>query len=220
MRRSDAAAAGRCVVATKSGTNQFHGSAYEFNRNNDYNANTFTDRASIAQGSPASAFPTPVEHYNDFGFTIGGPLFIPKVYHPDKDKTFFFWSEEWRKANTPDPQTFTVPTAAELGGSFTGPIPIAPAGCVTTAGGTSTISPTCFSKNAQAYLNAFMGAYPANANGQLVTDFSQLNNFREDNIRLDQNIGDKIRLYRALYAGLGARKFPVWPLGFCELPGS
>src|SRR5580658_5122889 len=95
---------GQVLVATKSGTNQFHGSVYEFNRNNDYNANTFTDRASIALGSPASSFPTPVEHYNDFGFTIGGPLIIPKVYHPDRDKTFFFWSEEWRKANTPDPQ--------------------------------------------------------------------------------------------------------------------
>src|ERR1700686_2229105 len=60
---------GQVVVATKSGTNQFHGSAFEFNRNNDYNANLFTNRASIALGSPYSAYPTPVEHYNDFGFT-------------------------------------------------------------------------------------------------------------------------------------------------------
>src|ERR1700722_9085044 len=107
---------GQVVVATKSGTNQFHGSAYEFNRNNDYNANTFGGRASIALGGAPSASPTPVEHYNDFGFTIGGPLFIPKVYHPDKNKTFFFWAEEWRKANTPGTNTITVPTAGELGG--------------------------------------------------------------------------------------------------------
>jgi hypothetical protein len=210
---------GQIVVATKSGTNQFHGSAYEFNRNNDYNANTFTDRAQIALGSPYSAFPTPVEHYNDFGFTIGGPLFIPKVYHPDKNKTYFFWAEEWRKANTPDPQTFTVPTAAELAGSFTSPIPIAPAGCVTTTGGISTISPTCFSKNAQAYLNAFMNAYPANASGQLVTDFSQLNNFREDNIRLDQNIGDKIRLFGRYMQDSVPNSFPFGLWGSANYPG-
>jgi hypothetical protein len=210
---------GQVVVATKSGTNQFHGSAYEFNRNNDYNANTFTDRASIALGSPASAFPTPVEHYNDFGFTIGGPLFVPKLYHPDKNKTFFFWAEEWRKSNTPDPQTFTVPTAAQLAGQFTGPVPIAPAGCVTTSGGVSTISPTCFSTNAQAYLNAFMNAYPANANGQLVTDFSQLNNFREDNIRLDQNVGDKIRLYARYMQDSVPESFPFGLWGSANYPG-
>ncbi len=210
---------GQIVVATKSGTNQFHGSAYEFNRNNDYNANTFTNRASIALGGSPSAFPTPVEHYNDFGFTIGGPLFIPKVYHPEKNKTFFFWAEEWRKANTPDPQTFTVPTAAQLAGTFTGSIPIAPAGCVTTSGGTSTISPTCFSKNAQAYLNAFMNAYPANANGQLVTSFSQLNNFREDNIRLDQNVGDKIRLYARYMQDSVPNSFPFGLWGTANYPG-
>src|ERR1022692_3887894 len=210
---------GQIVVATKSGTNQFHGSAYEFNRNNDYNANTFTDRAAIALGGAPSAFPTPVEHYNDFGFTIGGPLFIPKVYHPDKNKTFFFWAEEWRKANTPDPQTFTVPTAAELAGSFTGLIPVAPAGCVTTTGGISTINPTCFSKNAQAYLNAFMKAYPANPSGQLVTDFSQLNNFREDNIRLDQNIGDKIRLFGRYMQDSVPESFPFGLWGSANYPG-
>src|ERR1700723_2600849 len=166
---------GQIVVATKSGTNQFHGSAYEFNRNNFYNANTFGARAAIAAGGAPSANETPIERYNDYGFTIGGPLFIPKLYHPDKNKTYFFWSEEWRKASTPGTNTITVPTAAELGGVFSGPIPIAPAGCVTTSGGTSTISPSCFSKNASAYLSAFM-SNPGNGNGQLVTNFSQLNN--------------------------------------------
>ena len=76
---------GQVVVATKSGTNQFHGSAYEFNRNN------YLQREHIwrsgrhrRKAHPASALPTPIERYNDFGFTIGGPLFIPKVYHPAK----------------------------------------------------------------------------------------------------------------------------------------
>ncbi|MGB9360153.1 MAG: carboxypeptidase regulatory-like domain-containing protein, partial [Candidatus Sulfotelmatobacter sp.] len=148
---------GQIVVATKSGTNTFHGSAYEFNRNNYYNANTFAGRAAIAAGQPLSSADTvPIERYNDFGFTLGGPLFIPKLYHPQKDKTFFFWSEEWRKASTPGLNIINVPTPAELAGSFASPVTVAPAGCVTTAGGISTISPSCYSKNATAYLNAFM----------------------------------------------------------------
>src|SRR5579863_6817505 len=82
---------GQVVVATRSGSNQFHGSAYEFNRNNYYNANTFENRQAINSGGDPGSYKTPIERYNDFGFTIGGPIFIPKVYHPSKNKTFFFW---------------------------------------------------------------------------------------------------------------------------------
>jgi hypothetical protein len=209
---------GQVVVATKSGTNQFHGSAYEFNRNTDYNANTFTNRAAIALGSPASQFTTPVEHYNDFGFTLGGPFWIPKVYD-GKNKTFFFWAEEWRKATTPAPATFTVPTAAQLAGTFSSPIPVAPAGCVTVSGGNNTISPSCFSKSATAYVNTFMKQYPANANGQLVTNFSQLNNFREDNIRLDQNVGEKVRIFARYMQDSVPESFPFGLWGSANYPG-
>jgi hypothetical protein len=189
---------GQIVVATKTGTNQFHGGAYEFNRNNYYNANTFGGRASIAADNPLSASNTvPIERYNDYGFTLGGPLFIPKFFHPVKDKTFFFWSEEWRKASTPGTNDINVPTAGELAGQFTGTVPVAPAGCVTASGGTSTISPSCYSQNAAAYLKAFIAPNPGNnaAGDQLITNYSQLNNFRQDIIRLDQNIGDKVRLF-------------------------
>ena len=140
---------GQIVVATKSGTNQIHGSGYEFNRNNYYNANTFSGRAAIASGHPfLPTYTVPIERYNDYGFTVGGPCIIPKVYQPQKDKTFFFWSEEWRKASTPDPNVINVPTPAELAGSFTSPVTVAPVGCVTNAGGVSTISSSCFSTNA------------------------------------------------------------------------
>jgi hypothetical protein len=189
---------GQIVVATKTGTNQFHGSAYEFNRNNYYNANTFGGRASIAAGNALSAGNTvPIERYNDYGFTLGGPLFIPKFYHSQSNKTFFFWSEEWRKASTPGTNDINVPTAGELAGQFTGTVPVAPAGCVTTSGGTSTINPSCYSQNAAAYLKAFIAPNPGNnaAGDQLITNYSQLNNFRQDIIRLDQNIGDKVRLF-------------------------
>src|SRR3984885_6506131 len=210
---------GQVVVATRSGTNQFHGSAFEFNRNNFYNANTFGNRASIVLGGAPNAFGTPIERYNDYGFTIGGPLFIPKVHHPSKNGTFFFWSEEWRKASTPGTNQVAVPTAAELAGTFTAPIPIAPAGCVTTSGGTSTISPGCFSANATAYLKGYMAANPADASGFLVTGFSQLNNFRQDIIRLAQNVGDKVRLYARYMQDSVPQNFPFGLWGAANYPG-
>jgi hypothetical protein len=210
---------GQIVVATKSGTNQFHGSAFEFNRNNFYNANTFDNRANIAAGGALSANKTPIERYNDYGFTIGGPLFVPRLYHPDKNKTFFFWAEEWRKASTPGSRSVTVPTASELGGAFTSAIPVAPAGCVTTSGGTSTISPSCYSQNANAYLTAFMSAFPANSSGQLVESFSQLNNFRQDVVRLDQNVGDRVRLYARFIQDSVPQNFPFGLWGTNNYPG-
>jgi hypothetical protein len=187
---------GQIVVATKSGTNQFHGSGYEFNRNNLYNANNALNKIAIAGGATGPSVQTPIERYNDFGFTIGGPLEIPKFYQPVKNKTFFFWSEEWRHATTPVVQSASVPTTAQLGGVFTTPIPVAPPGCITASGGTYTISPTCFSQNSAAYLKTFMATNPPNIGSNLLDEsYSQLNNFRQDIVRLDQNVGDKVRIF-------------------------
>ncbi len=72
-------------LSLKSGTQKFHGELWEFNRTGAYNAK-----------NPISRTLTDV-HYNIFGFNIGGPLFIPKVYNTNRQKTFFFWNEEWRK---------------------------------------------------------------------------------------------------------------------------
>ncbi len=73
---------GTVEVETKSGTSHFHGDAYEFVRNDAFNAVTF----------PQSSVP-PYKK-NDFGYTIGGPAFLPGLYNKDKQKTFFFWSHE------------------------------------------------------------------------------------------------------------------------------
>ena len=72
-------------LSLKSGTQKFHGSLFEFNRTPAYNAK-----------EPISRTKTNA-HYNIFGGNIGGPLFIPKVYNTNKQKTFFFVNEEWRK---------------------------------------------------------------------------------------------------------------------------
>jgi hypothetical protein len=228
---------GQVVVATKSGTNQLHGTAYEFNRNNYYNANTFENRQSIDSNgytSGAGGNGTPIERYNDYGFTVGGPLEIPKLYHPVKDKTFFFWSEEWRKASTPGSSEVTTPTTQQLGGVFTtaqiqtgqtSPIPVAPAGCVTTAGTgaseTWTLNPSCYSQNAAAYLSTIIAPFPPNAgSNQLVESYSQLNNFRQDIVRLDQNVGDKVRVFARFMQDSVPENFPFGLWGTPNYPGA
>ena len=99
---------GTVEVETKSGTKAFHGDAYEFVRNDIFNATTFPNSA-----------PLPYKK-NDFGYTVGGPVYIPGVYNKGKDKTFFFWSQEWRRDRVPGSLgSVTVPSLAERGGDFT-----------------------------------------------------------------------------------------------------
>jgi len=81
-------------LSLKSGTQKFHGEAYEFNRNTDYDANNYFNKLS----SPITARTS--THYNIFGGNFGGPIFIPHVYNENKQKSFFFWNEEWRKILT------------------------------------------------------------------------------------------------------------------------
>ncbi len=183
---------GQVLVATKSGTNQFHGSAYEFVRNDFFNANDFFANSA---GTPRA-----IERYNDYGFTVGGPLFIPKIYKKSQSKTFFFWSEEWRKTHQPGTDIANVPTSAELGGLFPGVTlnpSSAPAGCVTNTAAGGQINPACFSKNAQAYISNVYSKFPANAAGgnQYITNVVSLNNYRQDIVRLDQNVGDKVHAF-------------------------
>jgi len=77
-------------LSLKSGTQKFHGELFEFNRNTAYDANFFFNKLGGQNVRPAL-------HYNIFGGNIGGPLFIPHVYNSNRQKTFFFWNEEWRK---------------------------------------------------------------------------------------------------------------------------
>ena len=94
-------------LSLKSGTQKFHGEAFEFNRNTDYDANNYFNKFTTPHRRPARSL-----HYNIYGFNIGGPVFIPKVYNQNKQKTFFFWNEEWRKinqGNTPN-VVATLPT--------------------------------------------------------------------------------------------------------------
>ncbi len=76
-------------MVLKSGTRDYHGTAYEFFRNDALDANAYFANLN---GSPK-----PKLRYNIFGFNFGGPVTIPKLYNKDRNKTFFFVNQEWRK---------------------------------------------------------------------------------------------------------------------------
>lgn len=104
------AGGGNMTYASKSGTNSFHGSAYEFLRNNDLDANNFF--------SNRSGIPISIYKQNDFGATVGGPVWIPKIYR-GKDKTFFFFSYEgFRNRTGANGSVFTIPTPEMYNGDF------------------------------------------------------------------------------------------------------
>jgi hypothetical protein len=101
---------GAVTLVTRSGTNDFHGSGYEFFKNDKLNAN---DWNSNRLGQPKGVF-----HDNVFGFTFGGPVWIPKVYR-GRNKTFFFLNYEGdRHKEGSNSSQASVPTELERGGDF------------------------------------------------------------------------------------------------------
>lgn len=93
-------------LVTRSGGNEFHGSLFEFVRNDRLDARPFfaPRRGKL--------------RFNDFGFAVGGPVTVPKVFS-GKDKFFFFFGMEWKKIRQDSsPSLATIPTVAERGGDF------------------------------------------------------------------------------------------------------
>jgi hypothetical protein len=104
-------------AVTRGGTRDFHGSAYAFRRHDGMNANTWLNNR---DSTPTNRINKQRLDQRDLGFTIGGPIYIPKVFNKDKQKLFFFFSEERQKRLIPpaSPTRVTVPTALERTGDF------------------------------------------------------------------------------------------------------
>ena len=103
-------AAGTINVTVKSGTQSFHGSSYWYYRHEGLYANGFfRNRTGTVR---------PVERIQNFGYTLGGPVYL-KNFNRNKDKLFFFWSQEFvRRRSYPGTQFVTTPTALERAGDF------------------------------------------------------------------------------------------------------
>ena len=108
------AAGGQIRVVTKSGTDQFHGSLYEYLRNSAMNANTWTRNLNAS-----TRFPAPFV-YNNFGFAVGGPVWIPGLAFTEPLRKRFFWfvNEDWIRYRFTDTQQQIVPTALMRQGDF------------------------------------------------------------------------------------------------------
>ena len=186
------AASGQVNVITRSGTGSLHGSAYEFWRNDALNARPFASKY------PVLTSHIPYLRYHNFGGTIGGPVWIPKIYE-HKDKTFFFFSEEVRRNLTYVNGTAEVPTQGMLTGQFAHPVCVAfnaANSCTATA---RSIPATSFDPIAQAYLKDVLSKYPA-PNSATATDpfgftstLKNIFNFREEIIKIDHIVSPRLR---------------------------
>lgn len=97
-------------VTTKAGTDHFHGSFYDYLQNNALDSrNPFYPNVSV-----------PDFHQNQFGFSFGGPVIFPKLYHPRTNKTWFFVAYEGFRHDSANTDLARVPTAAERQGDFSG----------------------------------------------------------------------------------------------------
>lgn len=184
--------AGQINVITKSGTNAFHGDLYEFFRSDVLDANNFLfNRGGVDR---------PALRYNDFGGTVGGPVFIPGVYNTDKNKTFFFFSEEARRVITYTAFDAFVPTPAMLQGNFVTPVCLN-AACSSTGNTVTNIDPA-----AQAYLKDIFNKLPVpnpadctttggNDFCELITPGRNIFNLHQEIVRIDQVFSPRFSLF-------------------------
>ena len=172
------------VVQTRSGESKFHGTAYEFFRNSALNARNYF--------SPT----VPTLKQNIYGYTLSGPFFIPRLYNTARQKTFFFWSQQWSPVHIGSVIRGADPTADERAGNFSStstPI-IDP---TTKKPFPGNIIPTGrLSPQAVGLINA-TAPLPNNVAGGFLNYLNsdpQINAQRNDQIKVDQYFTEKYRL--------------------------
>ena len=192
---------GTVEVETKSGGSSFHGSAFEYLRNDMFNARPW-------ESGNDPTHPNPPYKKNDFGYTIGGPVYIPKHYNTNKTKTFFFWSQEWRREKDPTNILQNVPSTAEAGGNFSDICPAYAAGvpvnltnfpdCPTQLGSGGLAFPNNqvpVSPTGQTIAGLVPAPNTTNNGFPAVSQFVSLpTTWREELIRVDHNITSSERL--------------------------
>lgn len=166
---------GQIVIQTKSGTDRFHGSAWDYLRNNALDADNYYSTS------------TQELHQNIFGYTLGGPLIIPRLYNTDrKKKTFFFASNQWYVISAGQVSRGAVFPQAMRNGDFTASPTLkgnltldahsqallaaeGKAHCIT---GPTTLAPACFDPVAVALMTAYV-PLPNNLNGGFLNYINQ-----------------------------------------------
>ncbi len=107
---------GTINVIIKSGGQDFHGSAYWYYRHESLNANSFFNNKN---STPAKPINRPIYRFNSGGYSVGGPIYIPGKFNTQKNKLFFFWSQEFvRRSLYPGTRYVTTPTQLQRDGDF------------------------------------------------------------------------------------------------------
>ena len=178
-------------VVTRSGTSDLHGGVYEFFRNNVLNANQFFNN------SATPAVVRPILRYNDFGGSIGGPVYIPGIYK-QRDKTFFFFSEEARRVINYSNTTAPIPTPGMLTGTFSHPVCTNWTNSNGVAGACSAYGTQISGINpiAAAYIKDIYSKFPPINSGttNVVSTLRGIYNFREDMLKIDHTFGTKVTI--------------------------
>src|SRR5215469_14775361 len=216
--------AGTMTMVLKSGSRRFHASAWEFNRNDAFDARNYFNPA-----------PQKVAklRLNVFGFNAGGPVTLGQLYNPERKRTFFFYNQEWRRLiqggltnqPVPDPstyggdfgtQTINVPAAGSVSSAVLGrncPGGVLPAGIVQGEAFPNNTIPACMiSANTTALLNA--GIFPApntvvNGKSTFIGGNDSPTNLTEEVVRIDHNFNSKLTIFGHFIAEQVSQSFGV-----------
>ena len=225
--------AGTMSMVLKSGTKTFHASAWEFNRNDAFDARNYFNPA-----------PQKVAELrlNVFGFNVGGPVTLGHLYNPERKRTFFFYNQEWRRLiqggltnqPVPDPSTYggnfgteaiNVPSAGSVSAAVLArncPGDVLPAGIVQGAPFPNNTIPTCMiSPNAAALLtdgifppsNTVSGGKPTFIGGN-----NSPTNLTEEVGRIDHNFSSKLSIFGHFIAEQVSQGFGVSQWSGANLP--
>jgi hypothetical protein len=198
-------------VVTKGGTSKFHGNLYEYFRNDVLYANNWANNANkvnLVNRTDATAPCTaanykdcyakvPPVRWNDFGFTIGGPVPLGKSDH---NKTFFFYSQEWHKVINYATFNPILPTQAMLAGNFSQPVCVEFSGTTCTLTGTS-IPTSQWNSNSAAYVKDIFSKLPLSATNTATATTSgffpvrNVYDARQEMGRIDHTFSERFSLY-------------------------
>jgi hypothetical protein len=224
---------GTMTMVLKSGSSTLHASAWEFNRNDALDARGFFNPA-----------PQPVAELrlNVFGFNVGGPVTLGKLYNRDRKKTFFFYNMEWRRLiqgsiTTGQP----VPNPSAYGGNFGGvatpilvpaadqvsaavlaqncPGGVLPAGVVQGKPFVGNVIPTCMiSPNSTALLAAGIFPAPTAAGNIFNGPATAPTNLKEEIVRIDHNFSSKFSVFGHFIAEQVSQGFPISQWSGANIP--
>ncbi|WP_026443016.1 carboxypeptidase regulatory-like domain-containing protein [Pseudacidobacterium ailaaui] len=214
--------------STTAGTNKFHGKVYDLFKNEALDANNWGNNLYLSyyKDDPAQRanYQRPLDKKNDYGGTLGGPVWIPKLYN-GRDKTFFFFSWEQYRQTTGGISTDTIPTPAMLNGDFSAYLTTTPVGTNPCDGSTiyqgqifdprttrlvgSNYCRTAFPGNkitnyalssaAQSIINNLKSYYPAPQTSSLTNNYVYRWTFpildTSMTVRVDQNLTPKQKMY-------------------------